>query len=368
MPSLPTEETLLLGPGPSPISERVREALSAPPRSHLDPELLAMLDEIRARLTRFFRAPEGSSVLAISGTGTSAMEAAVANTVEPGTRALCIVTGYFGDRLAQMIERHGATVSRLECEWGRAIDPDAVQSALSKGTFDVVSVVHAETSTGVWNPVEAIGPLARKHGAIVIADCVTSFGALPLDMAASELDVCYSCSQKGLGAPPGLSPIAFGPRAVERKIGCRNYSLDLTLLEDYWLRRKYHHTISSPLVYALAAALEEVDNEGIDQRWARHEAVHASLASALAKLDLALLPRERERLWNLNAVKVPDTHVEATVRGSLLRDHHIEVGAGLGPLAGKVWRIGLMGSGATQSSVDRLVAALPQALEAGKRA
>lgn len=328
-----------------------------------------MLDDIRARLTRFFRAPEGSSVLAISGTGTSAMEAAVANTVEPGKRALCIVTGYFGDRLAQMIARHGATVSRLECEWGRAIEPDAVQSALAQGTFDLVSVVHAETSTGVRNPVEVIGPLARNHGAIVIADCVTSFGALPLDMGESQLDVCYSCSQKGLGAPPGLSPIAFGPRAVQvaRQIACRNYSLDLTLLEDYWLRRKYHHTISSPLVYALAVALEEVDTEGLDKRWARHEAVHASLASALAKLDLSLLPPERERLWNLNAVRVPDTHVEAAVRGSLLKDHHIEVGAGLGPLAGKVWRVGLMGSGATPASVDRLIAALPAALAAGRR-
>ena len=364
---LPTGERLLLGPGPSPVSRRVQEALSAPPRSHLDADVMALLDDIRARLHRLFRAPGGASVLAISGTGTSAMEAAVSNTVQPGLRALAIVTGYFGDRLAGMMERHGASVTTIHVEWGRAVDPDAVRSALSKHKYDIVSVVHAETSTGVRNPVDAIGPLAREHGAIVIADTVTSLGALPLDMDLWQLDVCYSCSQKGLGAPPGLSPIAFGPRAIDRKVTCRNFSLDFSLLEDFWLRRKYHHTISSPLVYALATALAEVEEEGIGVRWARHESVHRQLVAGLAEMGLDLLPPESERLWNLNAVRVPDNRVEAKVRACLLEDHDIEVGAGLGPLAGRIWRVGLMGSGATPENVDRLLGALPGALMVGRK-
>ena len=365
---LPTAERLLLGPGPSPVSKRVQDALSAPPRSHLDADVMALLDDIRARLHRLFRAPDGASVLAISGTGTTAMEAAVSNTIAPGDQALAIVNGYFGDRLAGMLERNGATVTSLDVEWGRAVDPDAVRAALSKQQYDVISVVHAETSTGVRNPVDAIGPLVRAHGAIVIADTVTSFGALPLDMDLWQLDVCFSCSQKGLGAPPGLSPIAFGPRALERTVTCRNFSLDLGLLEDFWQRRKYHHTISSPLVYALATALAEVEEEGLDARWGRHESVHRQLVSGLAEMGLELLPPESERLWNLNAVRVPDNRVEAKVRACLLEDHGIEIGAGLGPLAGRIWRVGLMGSGATPENVDRLLRVMPGALLVGRKA
>jgi alanine-glyoxylate transaminase/serine-glyoxylate transaminase/serine-pyruvate transaminase len=364
---LPTGERLLLGPGPSPVSKRVQEALSAPPRSHLDADVTALLDDIRARLHRLFRVPGGTSVLAISGTGTSAMEAAVANTVQPATRALAIVTGYFGDRLAGMLERHGANVTTVHVEWGRAVDPDVVREALSKHTYDIVSIVHAETSTGVRNPVDVIGPMARDHDALVIADTVTSFGALPLDMDQWQLDVCYSCSQKGLGAPPGLSPIAFGPRAVERRVACRNFSLDLALLEDFWVRRKYHHTISSPLVYALATALAEVEEEGLENRWARHESAHKLLVAGLAEMGLDLLPPEPERLWSLNAVRVPENRVEAKVRACLLEDHDIEVGAGLGPLAGRIWRVGLMGSGATPENVERLLSAMPAALMVGRK-
>ncbi|HXT69526.1 MAG TPA: alanine--glyoxylate aminotransferase family protein [Vicinamibacterales bacterium] len=363
---LPSTERLLLGPGPSPVSSRVLAALSAPPRSHLDPDLLALLDDIRTRLTRIFSAPEGSAVLAVSGTGTTAMEAAVSNMVEPGRRALAIVTGYFGDRLAAIMERHGAEVTRLNVEWGRAVDPGAVIAALEHQRYDIVSVVHAETSTGVRNPIEAIAPQTMLHGAILIVDAVTSLGALPLRMDQTMFDVCYSCSQKGLGAPPGLSPIVFGPRALERRVSCRNYSLDLTLLEDFWMRRKYHHTISSPLVYALATALAEIEEEGLGARWARHESVHRQFVEGLAAIGLSVLPPEMERLWNLNAVVVPEGCQEAKVRAALLGKHSIEVGAGLGPLAGRVWRVGLMGSGATSANVERLLSALPSALQEGR--
>lgn len=201
---LPTDDRLLLGPGPSPVSDRVRAALSAPARSHLDPDMMAILDAIRAQLARVFRAPAGATTLAISGTGTSAMEAAIANVVAPGSRALAVVTGYFGDRLAQMLARYGAQVDVLPVEWGRAVDPGDVERALSKGAYDVVTVVHAETSTGVRNPIDAIAPIAHAKGALVIVDAVTSLGAIPFDMAAWGIDVCYSCSQKGLGAPSGL--------------------------------------------------------------------------------------------------------------------------------------------------------------------
>jgi alanine-glyoxylate transaminase/serine-glyoxylate transaminase/serine-pyruvate transaminase len=362
MVTLPTTDRLLLGPGPSPVSTRVQAALGAPPRSHLDPELMALLDDIRARLARVFRAPEGAVTLATSGTGTSGMEAVVANLTAPGTRALAIVTGYFGDRLAQMLTRYGADVTRLDVEWGRAVDPAAVARALGAGRFDLVALVHAETSTGVGNPVAEVAKLARAHDALTIVDAVTSLGAMPLDVAAWGVDACYSCSQKGLGAPSGLAPVTFAPRALARRVPCRSFYLDLALLEDYWLRRKYHHTISAPLVYALFTALAEVEEEGLDARWQRHERTHLALVAALDGGGLSLLPPAGERLWSLNAVRVPAGVDEAAVRRHLLERRGIEIGAGLGPLAGKIWRIGLMGSGSTAANVERVTAALAEAV------
>jgi alanine-glyoxylate transaminase/serine-glyoxylate transaminase/serine-pyruvate transaminase len=340
----------------------VLAALGAAPRSHLDPDLIALLDGIRTRLGEVFRAPAGALTLAISGTGTSGMEAVVANVTKPGSRALAIVTGYFGARLADLLGRYGAEVTKLDVEWGRAVDPDDVKRALDGGRFDLVAAVHAETSTGVLNPLQEIARLARAHDALVIVDAVTSLGAMPLESGAWDVDAVYSCSQKGLGAPSGLSPVMFGPRALERRVPCRSFYLDLALLEDYWLRRKYHHTISAPLVYALAEALGEVLDEGLDARWNRHERVHNALVTALAPMGLSLLPPEGERLWSLNAVRVPAGTDDAAVRACLLQREDIEIGAGLGPLAGKVWRIGLMGSGATTGNVERVTRALANAL------
>lgn len=359
---LPTTGRLLLGPGPSPVSRQVMAALNAPPRSHLDPDVLALLDDIRDRLTRVFRAPDDALVLAVSGTGTSAMEAAVANLVEPGRRALAIVTGYFGERLADMLARYGAAVDRLDVSWGQAVDPAAAEQALAQDGYDLVTVVHAETSTGVRNPIEEVTRLAHAAGALVIADVVTSLGAVPFEMSTWHVDVAYACSQKGLGAPSGLSPIAFSPAALERRVRCRSFYLDLSLLAAYWRDRKYHHTISAPLVYALHAALGEVEAEGLKARWARHEAVHRHLVKSLAEHGLDLLPAQSARLWNLNAVRVPAGVNEAAVRSELLTRHGIEIGAGLGPLAGRIWRVGLMGSGATHENVDRLMSAFPAAI------
>jgi alanine-glyoxylate transaminase / serine-glyoxylate transaminase / serine-pyruvate transaminase len=359
MSLLPDVDRILLGPGPSLTAPRVMRAMAAPTVSHLDPLMLALLDDVRARLTRIFRAPAGSFAFAVSGTGTAGMEATVANLVEPGTRVLVIVSGYFGDRLAQMCERYGATVSRLDVEWGRACDPEALRSRLKQGGADIVAMVHAETSTGVLNPVRELAAIAREHDALVLVDAVTSFGGHPLEVGEWGIDACYSCTQKCLGAPSGLAPVVFGPRAIERRVRCRSFYFDFQLLEDYWLRRKYHHTMSSTLVYAIDEALAIVEEEGLESRWARHERNHRTLLDALKPLGLSVLPPPGERLWTLNAVRVPEGIDEAAVRKHLLDEFNMEIGAGLGPLAGKIWRIGLMGA----SSSPRLILLLVGAIE-----
>jgi alanine-glyoxylate transaminase/serine-glyoxylate transaminase/serine-pyruvate transaminase len=336
--------------------------MAAPMLSHLDPQFLDIMDDVRARLARVFQAPPGAFAFAVSGTGTSGMETAVANLVQPGTNVLSIVTGYFGDRLAHMCQRYGGQVRRLDVEWGRACNPDDVKRALRESSADIVTVVHAETSTGVLNPVQAIASEAHEAGALIVVDAVTSLGAMPLDVAGWNLDVVYSCSQKGLGAPSGVAPIVFSPSALEKRVACRSFYFDLALLEEYWLRRKYHHTMCASLIYALREALTVVEEEGLSARWARHERHHLMLADGLAELGLSLLPPEGERLWTLNAVRVPVGVDDARVRKRLLETYNIEIGAGLGPLAGQIWRIGLMGTSSTPALVTLCLAALRDSL------
>jgi alanine-glyoxylate transaminase / serine-glyoxylate transaminase / serine-pyruvate transaminase len=357
-------ERLLLGPGPSPVSARVMAAMAQPVLSHLDPEMMRLLDDLRRRLAWVFGADHGASTLAVSGTGTAGMEAAVANVVQPGMSVLTVVTGYFGDRLAEMFDRYGADVSRVDVEWGRACDPASVERTLSARGADIVAMVHAETSTGVLNPISDIAAVAKAHGALTVVDAVTSLGAMPVDAADRNIDVCYSCSQKGLGAPSGLAPVTFSKIALERRAPSRSFYLDLALLEDYWIRRKYHHTLSAPLVYALREALVAVEEEGLPARYERHRRHHLALAAGLDEMGLALLPAGHERLWTLNAIKVPEGVDEAKVRRALLEMSGIEVGAGLGPLAGRIWRVGLMGAGSTLANVRLFLAALERALHA----
>jgi alanine-glyoxylate transaminase / serine-glyoxylate transaminase / serine-pyruvate transaminase len=359
MSLLPESDRILLGPGPSLTSPRVMRAMASPTISHLDPIMIRLLDDVRARLTRVFQAPDGSFAFAVSGTGTSGMETCVANLVQAGTKATVVVTGYFGDRLAQMCERYGAAVTRVDVEWGRACDPDVLRKSLQSTKADVVAMVHAETSTGVRNPIPEMAALSREAGALTIVDAVTSLGGHPLDVGAWGLDAVYSCTQKCLGGPSGLAPVVFSPRALEKRVKCRSFYLDLSLLEDYWIRRKYHHTMSSTLVYALYEALAIVEEEGLESRWTRHERNHKAFVESLKTLGLSLLPRDGERLWTLNAVRVPDGVDESAVRKHLLEEFNIEIGAGLGPLAGKIWRVGLMGA----SSSPRLIVLLRGALE-----
>jgi len=341
----------------------VIRAMGAPVLSHLDPDFVPMLDEVRGLLQRVFQTDSKALTLATSGTGTSAMEAAVANTIQDGTRALVIVTGYFGDRLADLCARYGGIVGRLEVTWGRAVDPEMVRRQLKQTPADVVAMVHAETSTGVLNPVEAVAQIAREHGCLMLVDAVTSLGAHPVDVAGWQLDAVYSCTQKGLGAPSGMAPITFSARAKERAKS-RSFYFDLGLLEAYWSGRKYHHTISAPLVYAVREALVAVEEETLEARFARHRRHHMVLAAGLGAMGLELLPPEGERLWTLNAVCVPDGVDEAAVRKYLLQQFNLEIGAGLGPLAGRIWRVGLMGSGSSSQLILLFLSALERALRA----
>jgi len=359
---LPESDRILLGPGPSLTSPRVMRAMASPTIGVLDPTIFAMLDDVRARLVRLFRAPAGSSALAVSGTGTSGMETVIANLVREGTRALVVVTGYFGDRLAEMCSRYGAKVTRLEVEWGRACGPDALEQSLRRSPADLVALVHAETSTGVLNPVDQLAPIAHAHDALVVVDAVTSFGGQRLDVEGWSIDACYSCTQKCLSAPSGLSPVVFSPRALDRRVSCRSFYFDLQLLEDYWIRRKYHHTMSSALLCALTEALTIVEEEGLEGRWQRHERHHRLFLERLKVLGLTVLPPENERLSTVNAVRVPDGIDEVAVRRCLLEEFNIEIGAGLGPLSGKIWRVGLMGTGSAPRFVHLLITALEQAL------
>jgi alanine-glyoxylate transaminase/serine-glyoxylate transaminase/serine-pyruvate transaminase len=361
---LPSTERILLGPGPSLIAPRVMRALGAPVLSHLDPDFVPLLDDVRGLLRNVFRADDRALTLATSGTGTSAMEAALANATRDGMRAVVIVTGYFGDRMALMIERYGARVRRIDVEWGRACDPQRLRDELRTEGADIVGIVHAETSTGVLNPVRELAAVAREQGALTIVDMVTSLGGQVVDMAGWGVDVAYSCSQKGIGAPSGMSPIAVAGDARQRLVPCRSFYLDLKLLEDYWVGRKYHHTLSTSLIYALREALLMIEEEGLDERYARHERHHRALAAGVEAMGLSLLPPPGERLWTLNTVRVPPGVDEAAVRRTLLTTFNLEVGAGLGPLAGKIWRVGLMGASSTPQTLLQFLAALEAALAA----
>jgi alanine-glyoxylate transaminase/serine-glyoxylate transaminase/serine-pyruvate transaminase len=359
---LPSTERILLGPGPSLIAPRVMRAMAAPVLSHLDPDFVPLLDDVRLSLRRLFKADEQALTIATSGTGTSSMEAAVANLVSEGTRAVVVVTGYFGDRLVQIMERYGATVRRIDVEWGRAVDPALLRAELKKEAADVVGIVHAETSTGVINPVKELTAIAREFGALTIVDLVTSLGGHPVDLAAWGVDAAYSCSQKCIGAPSGMSPVAISGPARAKMVKCRSFSLDLKLLEDYWQGRKYHHTLSTTLIYALREALLMVEEEGLEARYARHERHHHALVAGVEAMGLSLLPPAPERLWTLNTVRVPAGVDELAVRKTLLGTFNLEVGAGLGPLAGKIWRVGLMGASSTPQTLLQFLAALEAAL------
>ncbi len=352
---------VLMGPGPSEVPASIRAALAWPTIGHLDPEYLRLMDEIGDMLRRLFRT-DNRLTLALPGTGTCGMEAAVANLIEPGDRLLVVVAGYFGGRLAEIGERCGGQVERLEVEWGSTARPEQVQAALAAHPdTKVVAIVHAETSTGAHQPLQEISTLVHDAGALLLVDAVTSLGGVELRVDDWRIDACYSGTQKCLSCPPGLSPITFSPAAMEaiqnRSKPVQSWYLDMGLLATYWgEQRAYHHTGPINMSYALHEALRELQEEGLEQRIARHSLHHEALRAGLEALGLRYIA-ERS-LPMLNAVAVPEGVDDAAVRGRLLGEYGIEIGAGLGPFAGRAWRIGLMGASSSRRHVLLVLAAL----------
>ncbi|HEY8234308.1 MAG: pyridoxal-phosphate-dependent aminotransferase family protein [Vicinamibacterales bacterium] len=357
---------LLLGPGPSPVHPRVTRALAAPALGHLDPALLQYLQETSGLLRSVFRT-QNPTTLAVSGTGMAGMEAVLGSLLEPGDRLVVCAAGFFGQRIAELAARMGVSVTKVEKEWGQVFTPEELETAVAAAKPKAVAIVHAETSTGALQPMVGLGAIAERHGALLIADCVTSLGGVPVEIDDWGVDAAYSGSQKCLGGPAGMSPVTLSPRARDairaRKRPAHAWYLDLDLLERYWCGdHAYHHTISSALVYALREGLRLVVEEGLEARFERHQRNAQLLWDGLEAMGLTLHVAPEHRIPSLTTVRVPEGVDEARVRTRLREDYGIEIGAGLGPLKGKVFRIGLMGHGSQKANVTLLLAALADLL------
>jgi alanine-glyoxylate transaminase / serine-glyoxylate transaminase / serine-pyruvate transaminase len=368
-PELKPTARILLGPGPSNVHARVMKAMMTPVIGHLDPEFVQVMEDLKRLMRAVFRT-ENDLTFPASGTGSAGMEMIIANLVEDGDEVVVGVNGVFGGRLADCAERQGARVHKAEAEWGRIVEPAAVEAALKAARKPkLVAIVHAETSTGAHQPLEEISALARRYGALMVVDAVTSLACVPVEVDKWQIDACYSCTQKGLSAPPGLAPVTFSARAMEairaRKSKCRSWYLDLAMIANYWgSDRLYHHTAPITMNYALYEALRVVLEEGLEPRWERHRRNAAALHAGLEAMGLRLVAQQGHRLPQLTTVGVPDGIDEAKVRLEMLRKFNIEIAAGLGPLKGKVWRIGLMGESSRRENVMLALAALEQILGA----
>ncbi len=356
----------LLGPGPSDVHPRVLQALAYPPVGHLDPQFLALMNEVQ-ELLRFVFQTENSLTIPVSGTGTAGMEAAFANFVEPGDSVLIGVNGYFSERMVDMAGRYGAVVRRLERPWGEVFTVDEIEAALQAQPAKLVALVHAETSTGALQPLDGMAEVVHRHGGLLLADCVTSLGGLPVEVDAWDIDIAYSGTQKCIGAPPGLAPLTVGPRAREvldkRTTKVPNWYLDLTTVAQYWgAARTYHHTAPINMNYALREALRMIHEEGLAARFARHQAHAELLWAGLEEMDIGLHVAPQHRLPTLTTVRVPAGVDEAAVRKTLLEQYNVEIGGGLGALKGRVWRVGLMGYSSKRENVALLLAALREIL------
>jgi alanine-glyoxylate transaminase/serine-glyoxylate transaminase/serine-pyruvate transaminase len=355
---------LLLGPGPSLVHPRVLRALSAPLLGHLDPVFLTVMNDIQASLRTVFDT-EHRFTIAVSGTGSAGMEASIVNLIEPGDAVIVGINGVFGTRLASVVDRCGGKAIRVETPWGECIQPGAVEEALVRsGPVKAVAIVHAETSTGAWQPLDDIGALCRQHDALLVVDAVTSLGGLAVGVDRIGIDVCYSGTQKCLSCPPGLSPLTMSERALAvvkaRRTPCQSWYLDMGLIAEYWAEgsRAYHHTAPISMLYGLREALRLIEEEGLPARYKRHQVNSDALLAGLEVLGLVPLPAPGRRLPMLNCVVVPAQIPEADIRARLLSQYGIDIGGGLGPLKGKVWRIGLMGESSTEANVLTLLNAL----------
>ncbi|MBK9313132.1 MAG: alanine--glyoxylate aminotransferase family protein [Acidobacteria bacterium] len=361
---------ILLGPGPSPVDDRVLRAMSAPLLGHLDPLFVRTMDEVQV-LLRYVFETNNSLTIPISGTGSAGMEAAVANLIEPDEEIVICINGYFGERMYEMATRVGARPIRVECEWGGPVDLEKARAAWRASNASVLFAVHAETSTGVLQPLEPLREIADERDGFLMIDSVTSVGAHSIGVDRNRIDACYAGTQKALSCPPGLAPVTFSDRAVDkiraRKTKVSSWYLDTTLLTAYWAdagggQRTYHHTAPITMNYGLHEALRMVAEEGLDERAKRHQRNHRALVAGIEAMGLSMQVDPDYRLWTLNAVRIPEGVDDASVRSRLLQEFDIEIGGGLGIFKGKVWRIGLMGAGSTENNVLLLLAALEKAL------
>lgn len=363
-------ERLLLGPGPSNAHPAVTAAMNRQPIGHLDPAYIALMDEVQ-HLLRYAWQTHNEITLPVSGTGSAAMEATLANVVEPGDVVLVGVKGYFGHRLVDMAERYRADVRTIHKAWGDVFSLQELQDALEQHRPQVLAIVHAETSTGVCQPLEGVGDLCREFGCLLLVDTVTSLGGMPIFLDEWKVDLAYSCSQKGLSCPPGSSPFTMGDRALEkldrRQSKVANWYLDMSLLRNYWGNgRKYHHTAPVNMTYAIREALLLLSEEGLEHSWQRHRDNAQRLWAGLRDLGLDCHVPEEHRLTTLTTVRVPESVDAKAVTQALLDEHNIEIGNGLGDLAGKVWRIGLMGYNSQPQNVDQILEALQSVLAKGQ--
>jgi len=353
---------VLMGPGPSDVSARVLQAMAAPCIGHLDPYFLAAMDETQ-RLLRYLFQTEHPFTIPVSGTGSAGMETCFVNLVEPGDEVVVCVNGVFGTRMSDIVGRIGGRLIRVDAPWGRAIDPETVRKAVQGRSPKVLAVVHAETSTGVRQPLEDLAGIARQAGALFLVDTVTSLGGIEVAVDRLGIDAVYSGTQKCLSCPPGLAPISLSPAALEalknRKTPVQSWYLDMGLVGSYWgAQRKYHHTAPVNMIYALREALRIVAEEGLEARFARHRLNHLALVAGVEAMGLQMVVPEAERLPVLNAIRIPAGADDKKIRLALLRDFGIEIGGGLGEFAGKVWRVGLMGHASCRKNVVLFLAAL----------
>jgi len=353
----------LMGPGPSDVHPRVLKAMATPMIGHLDPQFLQIMDGVKKMLRDLFKT-RNELTFAVSATGSAGMETCFVNLLEPGDEALVCVNGVFGNRMCENVERCGAKLVRVDAPWGKPVDPADVKKALAKSRPKLVAIVHAETSTGVRQPLEEISKMVHEAGALFLVDTVTSLGGIDVRVDEWGIDAVYSGTQKCLSCPPGLSPVSFGQRALEamdkRKTKVQSWYLDLSMLRKYWegAKRVYHHTAPISMAYALYEALRLVFEEGLEARFARHRRIHEMLRDGLEAMGFEFVVAPEYRLPQLNSVKIPKGVDDAAVRNKLLNEYNIEIGAGLGDFAGKVWRIGLMGCSCTENHVNMLLAAL----------
>ena len=359
---------ILMGPGPSDVHPRVLKAMATPLIGHLDPQFIGIMDQVMEMLRDLFQT-KNQLTIPISATGSAGMEAAFVNLLEAGDEAIVCVNGVFGNRMCDIVERCGAKLHRIDAEWGQPIDPAQVQKVLTRTKPKLLAIVHAETSTGVLQPLEEISKLAHNAGALFLVDAVTSLGGVEVKMDDWGIDAIYSGTQKCISAPPGLSPVSFSQAAVkvmdQRKNKVQSWYLDLSMVRDYWAgaKRAYHHTAPISMMYSIHEALRLIFEEGLENRFNRHRQNHGLLRDGLEELGLEFLVDKPYRLPMLNSVKIPEGVDDALIRGKLLNEYNIEIGAGLGPFAGKVWRIGLMGHSSDANHVNMLLSALKKLIK-----